>query len=96
MDDLIIPDTFVTVAPEIKSTDSVWFFKVTETNCVTTHSVNVDTNEIPAGMIHIKGHFLEKIPENFDIITQCKWKVVMISLSYKIDSSKNQNNINLL
>ena len=57
----VYPNSYVAVAPDLKSPDVIWIFKVLEPNLVT---CDIDEgSSIPPGMVHISGHFLEKNSE---------------------------------
>ena len=61
VNDFILPDTIVAVAAPKKSIDTVWFIRVVEVNRVR-ETMEVDSygHQIPAGMVHLSGHFLER------------------------------------
>ena len=53
--------SYVAVAAPVSSKDTIWFIKVVEINCVSIEMSKDDYNhEVPKGVIHLSGHFLEK------------------------------------
>ena len=57
-------DSFIAVAAGSNSTDTVWFVKVIDNDCLSDGSCIDDYgNAVGQGVRYLKGHFLEKIDE---------------------------------
>ena len=61
-EEFVIPESIVAVAVAQNSLDTVWFIKVTETECFSAELVTDDCKHvIPLGRSYLKGHFLERL-----------------------------------
>ena len=61
-EEFVIPESIVAVAAAQNSLDTVWFIKVTETECFSAELVTDDYKHvIPLGRSYLKGHFLERL-----------------------------------
>ena len=60
VDDFVTPESYVAIAANQSSSDSVWFIKVQEINlCSSQEEVDDYGNTIPKGTIYLSGNFLE-------------------------------------
>ena len=61
VNEFIMPDSIVAVAAPKKSINTFWLIKVVEVNRVC-HTKEIDSyqHEIAPGMVHLRGHFLER------------------------------------
>ena len=75
----IIPLLVVAVAVSPESSDTMWFIRVEEIDCINLKDDVVNYGHvIPAGMTYIKGNFLERMKSNkhsstFKISKKCKF-----------------------
>lgn len=68
MNNFVTPESYVAVAADKKSPDTVWFIKVIEADCESATDEEDDYgNIIPKGATYFKGNFLERVNETIKL-----------------------------
>ena len=69
VNEFVAVGSYVAVAAPESSHDTVWIIKVAEVNRIRLQELSTDSyhHEIAAGIIHLSGHFLEKVEKRSSI-----------------------------